>query len=217
MSSNPIIIVTPADKAEATKLIKAFSKQKLFAQIVDLPLVGGSLDDGEPAKDTKPTKGKLPPCTITALKEILTRVKEELGSDVLKNLFVVHDCKRLGDLDEKEYSTVYAEAEQLLNPGADEEEEMDPFDLLDDDEEEDDDLFGMDDEDEDADLDDDLDADAPSLDEVKKTASKYSDRHGLDKQREILGKFGINTTRSLGKASAEQLTKIQALFVKGLK
>jgi hypothetical protein len=184
------------------------------AQIVDLPLVGGALETGE----EKPTKGKLPPVTITALKEILTRVKEELGSDVLKNIFVVHDCKKLGDLPDKEWPTVYAEAEALLNPGA-AEEEMDPFDLLDEDEEDDDDLFGMDEDEEDDDLglDDDDGGDAPSLEDVKKLASKFSDTHGLEKQREVLGKFGIHTTRSLGKATPEQLTKIHAAFTKGLK
>lgn len=216
MSSNPIIIVTPADKKEASKLIKAFSKQKLFAQIVDLPLVGGELDTGEKADKTQ--KGNLPKVTLQALKEVLTRVKEQLGSDVLKNLFVVHDCKKLGDLPKEEWPTMFAEAEALFKPA--DEEEMDPFDLLDDEDEEDDLLSDLDDGDDDDDLDldddDELDSDI-TLDDVKKLASKYSDALGLDKQREILGKHGIPTTRSLGKATPEQLTKIHAAFTKGLK
>lgn len=220
--STPIIIVTPKDKTQATALIKQFSKAKLFAQIVEVPLFDA------PAADKPAKPGKLPTVDLPALKVILTRVKEELGSDVLKNLFVTHDCKKLGDLPKKEWATMHAEAEALLSPGDEvEDEEMDPFDLLDDDEEEEVDELGLDDDDDDLGLDDDdeLDLedtdgdemDAPALEDVKKLASKFSDRHGLEKQREVLSKYGIATTRSLGKATPEQLTKISNAFLRGLK
>ena len=201
-AQNHVVIVSCQDAAHATKVIKWASKLDLVAVSIGLPFA-----EAPASKPTKPGKKKLPPVTATALKEILTRVKDELGSDVLKNIFVTHDCKSLKALPEEEWPTVYAEAEALLDtPAEEEDEEMDAFDLLDD--EEDDDDLGLDSDDED---------DAPDLATVKTYASRYSDKHGLDAQREVLAKHGIPTTRSLGKATPEQLSKIFAGFKKGLK
>ena len=214
-AQNHVVIVSCQDAAHATKVIKWASKLDLVAVSIGLPFA-----EAPASKPTKPGKKKLPPVTATALKEILTRVKDELGSDVLKNIFVTHDCKSLKALPEEEWPTVYAEAEALLDtPAEEEDEEMDAFDLLDD--EEDDDDLGLDDDDEEDDddlgLDSDDEDDAPDLATVKTYASRYSDKHGLDAQREVLAKHGIPTTRSLGKATPEQLSKIFAGFKKGLK
>lgn len=209
MTDTTLIIITAHDKKHAGKIIKQLSEFKLHAQTLEIP---GSVD-------TPVEKKKLVPVTISALKEVLTKVKEELGSDVLKNLFVVHDCKKLGDLPEGEYATMFMEAEVLLNPDkvSDEDDPFDdPFDMLDDPESEDEDDLGLDDDDDDLGLED-TETVTVDLDEVKKLASKYADKHGLDDQREVMGKFGIATTRSLGKATPEQLSKIAAKFTKGLK
>lgn len=203
----PLVIIQTETLSVASSIATAMEKKNLNVVVADFD----DVPEKAAAKAIPQKKEVILDMPKPAeLKETLTEVKEELGVEALKDLLTVHDATSLKTLAKPEWPTIWAEAKNLLKEANEE--------LGGELEEEDDLGLGLDDDDELDNLGDDLDMgdddlglgdeDAPDLATVKKLASKFADKHGIELQREIMSKFGIPTTRSLGKADEEQRTKI---------
>ena len=213
----PLIIIQSEDTAVAEKLANTLMKKPgLQVKFVDFTSSAGKAE--KPAKEVKLKMPK-----PDELKDALTEVKEELGVQALKDLLTAHGAKNLKTLDKKEWPTVMAEAMNLLKEANEDLDEDGDDDLGLDGDDDDDDLgLGLDDDDDDDDLgldDDDDDDDDSSgtidLPYVKKLASQYSDKLGIENQREIISKHGVGTSRSLGKAVGIKLAGSASLWLNG--
>ena len=183
------------------KLIIECKKEKVAKKLLK-QLDGGkgilnlTIEESGGAAKTEKVKLEMP--EPKALKAILTKVQDTLGADTVVDIFTTHGATKLKNLPEDEWPTVYAEAENLLK--AHEEKAAKGKDKK-----------------------------APakgkgkdkpaakkkapakgkgktiSLEDLKKLCSKVSTKCGIDRQREILKDFGMNTTRGL-KPDVEQKT-----------
>ena len=119
------------------------------------------------------------------VRQILSQVKDTLGTENVKEIFTAFGASNFKELDAEDFNAVYAAAVEMLRSDDD----------LDD---------GLDD-----DLDDDLD-DVPGPDVIKSLCQAYAKQEGKAKATKVLEDAGLNTVRGLAKASEEQLTKIYA-------
>lgn len=157
-------------------------------------LEGGGKTGGK----KKPSTKKLHVPSKKELKDALTELREEAGTETLKDLLKTHGAKNLATLEEDEWPSIYAEAKNLLD-----EEDGDGDDDLD-----------MDDDD-DLDMDDDgMDDDDVDFEEVKSAVQQFAKKNGRDEATEILEDNGLKSVRGLKGATAEQRVKIYRAVTK---
>lgn len=187
-----LLIIECKKEKVAKKLLKQLDGGK---GILNLTI---DKDGGEKAV-ALPKKVKLEMPKAKALQTTLTKVKEVLGAETVVDIFTTHGATKLKDLPKDEWPTVYAEAENLLKaheekttkgktakgkgkPAAKGKGKTTTKSK----------------------------GKTIPLDEVKKVCSKVATKCSLDRQREILKDFGMNTTRGLGKADQKTLNSIGA-------
>lgn len=184
------ILIIPDDNAEVPAILNQLRDVAGATSVELTPSKSAAVDDdlsvdlGVDNDDFSLTEPELPPRTLKDLKTVLSRVRDELGNKTLVDILTAFGATRLSDIDEDDYSAVYAAGEEALKkPGDD-----DGFDL------------GLDDD------------DPEPLDPVaiKDLCQEYAKKHGKAKATAILEKAGLNTVRGLKSASQEQLQQIHA-------
>ena len=189
------LIVLPKNTAELEKVLSVLGKLG-----VEATNLGGGNDT--PAKTTAakntpaPKEEQLKQVNADQLKTVMTRVRDELGSDTLTELLTAFGATALREVDKGDWPALVAAAEAALNgTGGGLDDDLGGLD---------DDLGGLDDDG--FGLDD--DANAPDPDEVKTAVQAYAKKHGKEKAQAVLTKNGLNTVRGLASADASTLTAI---------
>ena len=171
------LIVLPTDTAELNKVLEALSKLGVATSAVTTTTgKGKTTAKEEPEVQTE----KLKPVTADQVKAVMTKVRDELGDDIISELLTAFGAEKLKDVDKSDWAALVAAAEAALGNGGSGE---------------DDDGFGLDDDDDGEELD---------AEEVKVSVQAYAKKHGKEKAQAILVKNGLNTVRGL--ASADQKT-----------
>jgi hypothetical protein len=166
-----------------------------FESAEELENAQAILEGGTPA-GSKPAGKKLHVPSKKELKDTLTELREEAGSETLKDLLKTHGAKNLATLDEDEWPGIYAAAKNILDEDDGLGDDDDDLDMDDDD----DDLGGAD-----ADVD---------PEEVKAAVQKYAKANGRDEATDILKENGLNSVRGLKGATTEQRAKIYRAVTK---
>jgi nitrogen regulatory protein PII len=180
------LIVLPTDTAELNKVLEALSKLGVATSAVTTTTgKGKTTAKEEPEVQTE----KLKPVTADQVKAVMTKVRDELGDDIISELLTAFGAEKLKDVDKSDWAALVAAAEAALGNGGSGE---------------DDDGFGLDDDDDGFGLDDDDDGEELDAEEVKVSVQAYAKKHGKEKAQAILVKNGLNTVRGL--ASADQKT-----------
>lgn len=188
------LIVLPSDTAELNKVLEALSKLDVQAATIST----GKTVASAPAKRDEPkaVAEKLPAVTADDVKGTMTRVRDELGEEMIGEILTAFGATKLKDVAKDDWAALVAAAKQALDGANGSKDDDDGFGLDD----EEDDGFGLDDGDEGEEVD---------AETVKLTVQAYAKKFGKEKATALLQKFGLNTVRGLASADASVLGKIQ--------
>lgn len=178
------------------------SNEELMAAIEALKLTGVTvLNTSETSgkKDTvedefddgfgEPESEELKVPTAEELKTILTKLRDDKGADIIKEILTSFGAKNLKTLEKSDWPAVYAAAQEAMKDG--------------------DDGFGDDlDDGGFGDLDDGADDTPLDPEVIKGLCQAYAKKNGKEKAIEVLKKAGLNSVRGIKSASDSALATI---------